>query len=89
MWLVQLPDLGSLVTLTHCGCHPCTIQTSQLAERCVQPSVAQCLWFVVPGTEIPGTQGISVLVSHIQVVLEPFNAALQVPPSEKSHARAE
>lgn len=39
MWLVQF-----FLWKTHCGCHPFTIQTSQHAESCVQPSVAQCLW---------------------------------------------
>ena len=45
--------------------------------------------FVAPGTENPGTWGICALVSHIQVVVKPFNATWQIPPTETSRARTE
>lgn len=45
--------------------------------------------FIAPGTENPDTWGICALVSHIQVVVKLFNAALQMPPTETPRARAE
>lgn len=33
--------------------------------------------------------GVCALVSHIQVVVKPFDAALQMLPTETPHARAE
>lgn len=88
---MELVKLSNLVCVEEAlrvpSCH-CTD-----LPACVRPPAAQCpcLYpqFVPPGTENPGTWGICALESHIQVVVKPFDAALQMPPTEAAHARVD
>jgi len=84
MKLVQLSGLVSVeealwVPSFHCADLPA-------CRECLQHSASG---FVAPGTDNLGAQGICALVSHIQVVVKPFDAALQMPPRETPLARAE
>lgn len=81
-WLVQLSDLVSVAD--HCGCHPFNPQTSQHSERCVQPSVAQCLWVCTSWDGNSGYMGHLCSGESHPGGSGTFQCCLQMPPSEKS-----